>query len=299
MSHFVIFFEEKEGTSPLVRLLDHFDQVSIVHQIQDRGWEPFDHHNCGHMPLGNLRRCLEMIFNKDPLDLSELNRIYTQTAVRPLDEFDKSASVGFKMRFHPPRKSPIYFPGANNVNWWMERIFRRTHQASFREMFFDLLKKHDVTVLLAVRQDVFRLGLSKYHGDGTGRPGHIQFKLASGQIKLEDIGKITVDCDRLEGIIQDCERSHVEKRQFLSDLRSAGIKAHPILYEDFVADKHSYFHYLFKCLGLEVTDGEIDRALEAGAHFQKVHSDDISEFTENPQEVLGRFQDRFVAWNKE
>jgi hypothetical protein len=31
MNNFIVLFEEKEGTSPLVRLLDNFERVSVVH----------------------------------------------------------------------------------------------------------------------------------------------------------------------------------------------------------------------------------------------------------------------------
>ena len=42
MRDFIIFFEEKKGTSPLVRLLDNYCGISVVHQTENRGWEPFD-----------------------------------------------------------------------------------------------------------------------------------------------------------------------------------------------------------------------------------------------------------------
>lgn len=46
MNNFIVLFEEKEGTSPLVRLLDNFERVSAVHHENAGGWEPFDQHNC-------------------------------------------------------------------------------------------------------------------------------------------------------------------------------------------------------------------------------------------------------------
>lgn len=60
-----------------------------------------------------------------------------------------------------------------------------------------ILRRNDTVVFLAVRQDVFRWGLSKYHGDGTGQPpGHLQFKLARGELQKSEIGKIHVDPER-------------------------------------------------------------------------------------------------------
>jgi hypothetical protein len=46
MNNFIVLFEEKEGTSSLVRLLDNFERVSVVHHKKGGGWEPFDQHNC-------------------------------------------------------------------------------------------------------------------------------------------------------------------------------------------------------------------------------------------------------------
>ena len=65
----------------------------------------------------------------------------------------------------------------------------------------DVIKANDLTIFLAVRQDVFRWALSKYHGDGTGKPGHIQFKLASGNISKSEIGTIRIDRDRFDQIV--------------------------------------------------------------------------------------------------
>ena len=80
MRNFIIIFAEKEGTSPLVRLLNNFEQISIIHQVDVIDWEPFDIHNRGAMTLGNLERCLDMIFSNDAIDFNQLNQIYTGTA---------------------------------------------------------------------------------------------------------------------------------------------------------------------------------------------------------------------------
>ena len=36
MQNFIILFKGSEGTSPLVRLLDEFDQISIIHQVDNQ-----------------------------------------------------------------------------------------------------------------------------------------------------------------------------------------------------------------------------------------------------------------------
>ena len=158
------------------------------------------------------------------------------------------------------------------------------------------LRQHGVIVLLAVRQDVLRLALSKYHGDGTGKPGHLQFKLARGEISRDEIGKINIDSERLETIIAACESLHEENRRLMADLRHAGIQAYPVLYEDFLTDKRCYLERLFKLLELEVSSDEISRVLSEEPFFKKVHSDDISEFVENHEEIMSRFGDRFISW---
>lgn len=161
---------------------------------------------------------------------------------------------------------------------------------------FETLRKNNVTVLIAVRQDVLRLALSKYHGDGTGKPGHLQFKLARGVISKNDIGRITVDCARLGRIIAKCESQHTEQRLLLEDFKRAGIEAHPILYEEFLTDKRSYLERLFEILELNISSDEITHVLSQDEYLKKVHSEDISEFVENHEEVLSNFSDRFVSW---
>jgi len=296
MRSFIIFFDEKSGTSPLVRLLDRFDLITVLHQEGNTGFEPFDRHNCGRMALSDLKHCLELIYDQGPRKTDELNRIYTRTAKRSLDVIGEKGVVGFKMRFTPPNPYPFHI---NRAPWWNSlygQKFRKRYFQSFKNMMFDVLARHDIVVLVAVRQDVLRLGLSIYHGDGTGKPGHLQFNLARGAVARDEIGKIDVDCERLEEIILSCEFSHDEKRRLIEDLRQAGIRSQPILYEEFVADKRSYLDRIFKVLELQITNDEISKVLSEEEYLKKVHSDDISEFVENHEEVAHRFSDRFVSW---
>jgi hypothetical protein len=296
MRNFIIFFHEKTGTSPLVRLLDKFDLITILHQENHTGFEPFDRHRCGRMSLSNLKKCLDIIFNQGPRNTEQLNRIYTATAKRPLDIICEKGVVGFKMRFTPPNPYPLRIERLPFCNRLAERVFREHYFQSFKEMMFDTLKRHDVIVLMAIRQDVLRLGLSKYHGDGTGEPGHLQFKLARGAIARNEIGKIQVDCERLEEIISKCETLHEENRLLMEEFKQLGIQAHPILYEEFVTDKRGYLERLFKILELDITSDEISQVLGQEEYIKKVHSDDISEFVENHEEVTSRFADRYVSW---
>lgn len=115
MRSFIIFFDEKSGTSPLVRLLDRFDLITVLHQEGNTGFEPFDRHNCGRMALSDLKHCLELIYDQGPRKTDELNRIYTRTAKRSLDVIGEKGVVGFKMRFTPPNPYPFHI---NRAPWW-------------------------------------------------------------------------------------------------------------------------------------------------------------------------------------
>ena len=297
MRNFIILFEEKEGTSPLVRLLDNFEKISIIHQVDNQGWEPFDRHNCGPMSLTNLKKCLELIFSNASINFSELNQIYTQTATRPLEIInDNNTAVGFKMRFRAPADK--FSNITNIIKRWdgLSEIYDEYRIKPLKQIMFEVLKKYNVVVFLAVRQDIFRWGLSKYHGDGTGKPGHLQFKLADGRIRKDEIGKVYVDLSRMEKIIRKCEKSHAKKRILVKELESAGIQTHPICYEDFQADKQRYFFNVLNLLEISTTKEEIDAAQNQGAYFKKVHSDDISEFVINHKEVNERFGGRFISW---
>lgn len=297
MKNFIIFFDGKEGTSPLVRLLDNFDGISVVHQVENRGWEPFDRHNCGPMPMGSLFDCLSRVLGPGPIDMAALNAVYTRTATRALAPIGQSSSIGLKMRFRPPIINPLDALSIPVWNQLMSHLFATQHNLPFKKKVIDFLRQHDVFVFIAVRQDVLRWGLSKYHGDGKGRPGHLQFKLASGQISRDEIGNLTVDCDRLAKIIGRCEASHAAKRSLMDDFDAAGIPCAPLRYEEFLQDKPAFFQRLGRSIGNDISPQDVATAIERGAYFEKVHSDDIAEFVQNHEEVLDRFGKRFVTWS--
>lgn len=294
--NFIIFFTEKEGTSPLVRLLDNFHEIAVVHQEENAGWEPFDEHNCGPMSLEKLGRCLDIVFGDAPVDMDRLNEIYTQTSKRPLEKLHGSKAVGFKMRFRPPKRYPNGFNKLKRIGI-LAKLLMHFHQRSFHQIMIRALKKYKVTVLLAIRQDVLRWALSKYHGDGTGKHGHIQFRLASGTISKAEIEKFHVDCLQLEEKIIECEKIHMNNRQFLKELKQQGIPVYPVLYEEFLNDKQKYFNKLLTYIGMEDSKVEISNALERGAYFKKVHSNNLHDMIENPEEVLERFGNRYVSWS--
>ena len=279
MRNFIIIFAEKEGTSPLIRLLNNFEQISIIHQVNTQDWEPFDIHNRGAMTLKNLERCLDMVFNKESIDFERLNQIYTKTAKKPLEEFNRNEVTGLKMRFTTPSENSLF---------WNTLPKNFTFDA-FRLMMFDVLKRNDVVVFLALRQDILRWALSKYHGDGTGKPGHLQFKLAKGRIKRSSIGKIHVDSTRFKTVISQCVEAHAYKRRLMEDFKRAGIQTHFLIYEDFLTDKQKYLNRILDILELNTSTQEIDAALKRGAYFEKVHSHDIADFVVNHEEIIEKF----------
>lgn len=281
MNNFIVLFKGREGTSPLIRLLNNFDTISIVHQIGNAGWEPFDRHNCGPMTLQDIEQCLSIIYGKKPVDLDRLNKIYMKTGLRPLENINTGGAVGFKMRFVPPETG---------------RFQERGYMGQFKDMMFDVFKKHNVVVFISVRQDVMRWGLSKYHGDGTCNDGHLQFKLASGLISKDQISKMHVDCDRLEKIIRGYESEYSMKRALMEELKRANIRTYPILYEEFENDSHGIIKRVLELLELTVSSSEMDASLSRGAYFQKVHSNHVSDFVINSEEVLSRFGSRFIPW---
>ena len=290
MKSFIVLFNGAEGTSPLMRLLNNFDQISIIHHVGNVKWEPFDNHNCGQMPLQSLLQCLELIFNKEPLDLKKVNRIYTKTATGPLDSINKNGSVGFKMRFHSPYniKMPLWKRFERKI------INRFNSSQNFKKSMFDLFRRNGVIIFIAVRQDALRWALSNCHGGA--KPWRLQFMLARGEIRKEDIGKVYVDCEQLEKIIKRNEIKYSLKRRLMDELEQAGVEVHVLRYEDFLEDKVKYFQRICKILMITISEEKINSALSKGSFFEKVHSDQISEFVINHQDVIKRFGKCFYTF---
>lgn len=295
MRNFIIFFTEKEGSTPLVHLLDNFDEISIVHQVNTVAWEPFDVSGSGPMPLKTLEASLSTIYKDGPVDNIKLNGLYTQTAINSLAPIDKKGVVGFKMRFVNPY-NPLQVKGPAICNKLTRKLFQKVGATPFKVMMFDLLKRNNVVVFFAVRQDMLRWGLSKYHGDGKGKPGHMQFQLANGKLSRDDIGKIQVDCQRLEKHIVECEQTHHDRRQLMSEMHKAGIDTYPLCYEDFLTDKPAYLARLFNYLELHISSEQVGAVLKSKEYFKKVHSDDLSRFVINHQQVINKIGRRFYSW---
>ena len=82
----------------------------------------------------------------------------------------------------------------------------------------------------------------------------------------------------------------------MQELQQAGVSVYPLCYEDFLDDLVSYLRRIFSILGISVSTTEMTTALNRGAYLEKVHSNEISQFVENHEEVMKRFGNRFVRW---
>ena len=262
MKNFIIFNTEKEGSCALISTLDQFEQVTVISDFI----EPFDRHMFVNHPHGpghditkeDFLKCLELIYGTSEGALEQLNAVYGRYRSDCRFDFAKGNSVGFKMRF----------------------------RRKWRKELFSLLKRHGVTAFVLIRQDVLRWALSKYHGDGTGKRGHLQFS----NVSIKDLPKMEVQWKRLKKQIERCEKRIADRERLLEDLRKSGIAAHPFFYEDFCADKTAYFKRLFEALDIPISEQEIEATLRRGSLYKKVHPDELSEFISNHEEILGRYE---------
>lgn len=275
MKNFVILFQGAEGTSAIVRYLNNFQEINIIHQDNGKGWEPFDEHNSGKIHLRDFLKCINLIFGRRPFNPDVLNGVYKKKSMFNLVNFSNDLGVvGFKMRYRS--KDSIF----------RTLGFERLNSFLFHRFFMRYLKKHGVVVFVMFRCDRLRWALSKYHGDGTGKKGHLQFKVADGDVKKDEIGKVHVDINRLKEILKKCERVHEGKRNLMRAFKSEGIETHSLIYEDFLRDKSSFFASIFQYLDLEISYENLQCGLKKGGHFSKVHNDDLSSFVENHEEVI-------------
>jgi LPS sulfotransferase NodH len=298
-----MFFEEKEGSTAVLQFLDALGMVSVVRRETEAGlggWEPFEWFNCGSLGPRKFRRCLELIFCERPLNIAQLNEIYMSTARAPLRSFDASSSVGFKMRITPPWDIP-FLPAASAVRRMkpvdlLTKALRRLNRGTFRRLMAESLAAMNVVVFVMVRQDIFRWAISKYHGDGTGRAGHLQFRMAGGEIDDDAVPAIRFDPDLFGRIIDKCTRIHETKRWWSDSMRAAGIEVHALRYEDFLSDRTAFFARLLGHLDMPVENRELEARLAQQIRLRRVHGSDISRYVENHREITRLYGDRFIRW---
>lgn len=295
MRDFVLFFEEKEGTSAMMRWADRLDGVNVLHHTNGRGWEPLEPFLLGYdLKQHEIERLLTLVFAK-PRDEETLRQAYAEKrSDRELVPLGERRSVGFKMRWKPPR---VLHVGANLIDLPVNRLFKSRRRQRYLEAMVRILQEHDVQPMLAVRQNVFAWALSKYHGDGQGGKGHLQFKLASGELDREDIPKIRVDLKRFGRLVEQCRRKHDAKRAFVQTLNVHGLSVKPLLYEDFLEDKAGFFEGFLTCLGHTVDRSALERAFEGDIDLKRVHKGPLSEYVENHAALEREFGSAFEPWS--
>ena len=73
MKDFLLFFEEKEGTSAMMRWADRFENVQVVHHQNGRGWEPLEPFLLGRdVKQNEVEELLNLIYSR-PRDLQALS----------------------------------------------------------------------------------------------------------------------------------------------------------------------------------------------------------------------------------
>jgi hypothetical protein len=82
----------------------------------------------------------------------------------------------------------------------------------------------------------------------------------------------------------------------MQELVGEGLEVYPICYEDFLSSPYETLARICRLIRLEVPEDDLRRVVAEGADVQKVHSQDISEFVENHQQMIELFGDRFISW---
>lgn len=277
MSNYVMFFTEKEGTTALVSLLDNFQEIE---SISEELLEPFFSKP---IPTKDLQKILSVLWAKK-FDNDTFYKVYSPYSIRKFSSIQGDKPRGLKMRYYQRLKK----------DRWLERCLK-----TYTKMMIQTIKNTDVTVFFVVRQDLLRWALSKYHGDGTGRPGHLQFAVMTGAVNKKDIPRIYVSPRRLQFLIWKCKAIHLYRRLLYRRLRKAGIPIHILRYEDFIDDLPSFLQRFFNIIQVPVNQASIQNAIQVGTSYKKVHSDDISEFVINHEEIIQKFGNSFFAWPDE
>ena len=261
MKNFIIFNSEKEGSCALLQTLNNFNDIATISDFI----EPFDRHMFVKNEYGSGKdiskkdflRCLSLIYDSSPNYMEKLNEIYTHHNEQATFSFSKEKSRGFKMRV----------------------------REQWNDDLFEILKKYKVIAFVLIRQDFLRWALSKYHGDGTGKKGHLQFS----NVHIEDLPKLKVNWNSLKKKIKRCEKRVADKEKLMQDLRNAGVEVFPLYYEDFCYNKSDYFKNLLHTLDINLSDEDIQQVLTKDCNYKKVHPDDISTFVDNHQEIARKF----------
>jgi len=243
MKDFIIFFHGHEGSSATVSQLKKLDNIDII------GFEPFD---ANKKPLisKDIKKIFTLIFNKNVKKnyIEAINPIYKYYYKRDFPEFDKSKSVGFKMRI------------------------KNLHD------ILPIAKKHNVVVFILFRHNILKWAISKC------RPNSYQFKLVKGQI--QENPPLNIDFNMLDKKIEECKKLHEQKKMILNRCIKDRLRAYPIYYEYMNEDKEKYFGDILDKIGITLSPDELSNFIAKQNYFKKVHSDNLEDFVINYNELL-------------
>lgn len=292
MTNFICLFTEKEGSTAMLQSLDLFNDVSVVHQSDGRGWEPFEHHNCGNANISVIINCMNAMFTRDSGQLKSAKGDYDKLARQSMEINIEKKAVGFKMRFRAPRN---FFPKTKSItfNRAFSYISRFFFNRRFRENVTECLIENNVKVFFIVRQDVMRWALSKYIGRGDGRIGHRQF---TKHRPLDTEPKL-INPNRLSKIVDKCLHIHAHRKQEFKRLQSLGIDCHVLTYESFQKDKAAFYNGFLKKLHIDANVESIHKVLVGGVGPTKVHSDSLHRFVTNHEEISKKFGSFYESWD--
>ena len=291
---FVLFFEEKEGTTAIMRWADRLSQVRVLHYTDDGGWEPLEPFKLGQNVRHEEVQSLMRAIYARPRNMEDLRRRYAMKVPnQELVALPDECSIGLKMRWTPPR---VFYSGLSAFDLPVNRMFKGYRYRRYYDSMVQTLLDADVAPMLAVRQNVFKWALSKYHGDGTGKKGHLQFKLASGEVTRQDIPKINVDLRRFGRLLDQCRRKHDAKREFVEQMSKDGLKVFPLLYEDFLEDKVQFFQGFLGHVNQPVDSVDLQKSLGGEIALKRVHKGPLSEYVENHQALERAYGDAFESW---
>lgn len=295
--NWVVLFTEKEGTTVQMHLLDRIPGVAVAMAKRREGVglsvEPFERHNLAGMPRRNALRIREAVLGPGPVDNDELKALYEPHARMGYHPLRSDAARGFKMRTTAPWSAEDFSHPTRKA--WRRALAELQRIDNLVQLAL-LARRHRVVVFVAVRQDHFRWALSKYHGDGTGRPGHLQFKVRAGEVDPRRLDPIRVDPGRLRRILGQCARIDARKALIGRCLQRVGVEVHPLLYEEFLEDRTEHFRKFCRAIGVGASRQQIEEAVRADTGYRKVHSADISKWVANHEEIESEFGGTRWRW---
>lgn len=256
MKNFVIFFLANTGSSAIISHLKKLkDNISIV------GFEPFDecHMRNKKIQPNDLKRMLDMLLKKEAKFDENTNenvrnaidKIYVKYRDDPFPEFDKSRSIGFKMRLK---------------DW---------------ETIAEPIKNNDTVVFILLRENVFKWALSLYDFKSS------QFSLIKGQIEKNP--KVTVDIEKFKEILHRCQTNLEARYRLIERLDADGVSVYPLYYEEYCNDKEKFFRDFFDTVEIPMSKDALKEFSEIPNYFKKVHDDDVKKFVLNYDELKREF----------